>query len=275
MDPVNGIDLIDLPCESLGECPIKRAVGLAPGLPSSVILKQAVELGLWQIVQKTSPRLDSDLRTASLMLSHPKQFLDFPISSILTPSSVNLESEIAIRGFDFEFEAGNQKNVALESFALYWKPVLNQIAYDDAFLVADELLSNALFNAPFANPEAKSNSIPRTGSDLLDMRLRPGRLIAGRDKDYLIIGCEDSYGSLNPVALIRRLSQFFESDTPPKPLSGPGGAGLGTFMIYNSCASFYIGVKSDSKTVICASIPLRGGKRLRMEMKKGLHVFRT
>jgi hypothetical protein len=267
------IKLIDLPCDPESLVIPHLSIGLAPGFAPGRVLRQAIELNLSNIVQKFSPRYEADIESSKVMLCRPQDYFDFPVSTILSPGRVSEMREEELKGFQFNFQRGSQKESALIDLGNYLAPLLNGSAISDCLLIADELFSNAVFNAPYAAQNAQSNEVPRDDESVLHRPLKTGQLFAGSDENYLVIGCRDEYGTLDPRALIHRLSNTYQNNENRTVREGPGGAGLGTLMIFNACSGFYVGARQGSHSVLCAVIMRKGGMRRRMESPKSLHLL--
>jgi len=55
--------------------------------------------------------------------------------------------------------------------------------------------------------------------------------------------------------------------------SGAGGAGIGSYLIFNSSASYFAEVKVQSHTIVCCTVPLGMSSRARLNIAKNLHFF--
>ena len=119
-----------------------------------------------------------------------------------------------------------------------------------AMLVADELLSNAVHNAPVDSARGHyRKDLPRdTELDLDDKHAV--RLRWGCDARYLAIEVTDQFGSLDRDTILRSLAK---SDVRE---SG-GGAGMGIALAYRSCDHLVFNLSAGAKTEIIALIDVR------------------
>jgi hypothetical protein len=119
-----------------------------------------------------------------------------------------------------------------------------------ARLVADELISNAVHNAPV---DAQGNHIHKnTRRDIeieLDKR-HAVRLRWGCDARYLALEVNDQFGSLDRDTILRALAKTAISD------SG-AGAGMGISLSYRSCDHLVFNLSPGKRTEIIALIDVR------------------
>jgi DNA-binding response OmpR family regulator len=119
-----------------------------------------------------------------------------------------------------------------------------------AMLVADELISNAVHNAPVDTSGAhvrkelaRDLEIELGGRDAVTLRW-------GCDARYLAIEVNDQYGSLDRDTILRSLAK---SDVRE---SG-GGAGMGISLSYRSCDHLVFNLSPGRRTEIIALIDVR------------------
>ena len=119
-----------------------------------------------------------------------------------------------------------------------------------AMLVADELLSNAVHNAPVdAAGVHFRRDLPRDTAIELDERHQV-RLRWGCDARYLAIEVTDTFGSLDREMILGSLTK---SDVRE---SG-GGAGMGIALAYRSCDHLVFNLAPGKRTEIVALIDVR------------------
>jgi hypothetical protein len=119
-----------------------------------------------------------------------------------------------------------------------------------AMLVADELVSNAVHNAPidaagehFRKDVARDIEIDLAGRDTVQLRW-------GCDARYLAIEVTDQFGSLDKDTILKSLAR---SDIRE---SG-GGAGMGIALCYRSCDHLVFNLSLGRRTEIIALIDVR------------------
>lgn len=119
-----------------------------------------------------------------------------------------------------------------------------------AMLVTDELLSNAVHNAPVdANGEHYRRDLPRDGELELDERHQV-RLRWGCDARYLAIEVTDAFGSLDRDTILESLGKNDVRDEG-------GGAGMGITLAYRSCDHLVFNLAPGVRTEIIALIDVR------------------
>jgi hypothetical protein len=119
-----------------------------------------------------------------------------------------------------------------------------------AMLVADELISNAVHNAPIdAAGVHYRKDLPRDGELDLDDRHRV-TLRWGCDARYVAIEVSDSFGSLDRDTILRSLA------TSDVRATG-GGAGMGIALAYRSCDHLVFNLAPGRRTEIIALIDVR------------------
>lgn len=119
-----------------------------------------------------------------------------------------------------------------------------------AMLVADELISNAVHNAPV---DAKGVHIRRDLPRDIDMPLEGKdsvRLRWGCDARYVAIEVADQYGSLDRETILGALAKQDVRDTG-------GGAGMGIALAYRSCDHLVFNLAPGKRTEIIALVDVR------------------
>lgn len=125
-----------------------------------------------------------------------------------------------------------------------------------ATLIADELLSNALYNAP----------VDEQGRHHRGEEVRHGaRALAGRDEvrlryacdaRYLAIEVTDLYGSLDRKTILRCLAKA-GGRAPEKVSMDTRGAGIGLATVYGTCNHLVFNLEPGVRTEVIALIDVR------------------
>ena len=119
-----------------------------------------------------------------------------------------------------------------------------------AMLVADELISNAVHNAPIDGDGVHyRKDLPRDGELELDARHRV-QLRWGCDARYLAIEVNDGFGTLDRETILGALARNDIRD------SG-GGAGMGIALAYRSCDHLVFNLAPGTRTEVIALIDVR------------------
>lgn len=119
-----------------------------------------------------------------------------------------------------------------------------------AMLVADELMSNAVHNAPIDSAGVHyRKELPRSTDFELDTRHQV-RLRWGCDARYLAIEVTDRFGTLDRDTILRSLARNDVRE------SG-GGAGMGIALAYRSCDHLVFNLAPGERAEIIALIDVR------------------
>jgi hypothetical protein len=119
-----------------------------------------------------------------------------------------------------------------------------------AAVIADELLTNALYTAPvdadgrrFRLHEARDQRRALTGRDAITVRW-------GTDARYLALEVGDRWGTLDPTAVAPRLASGAGKATET-------GGGMGMLLVYACCTQLVIGTAPSQRTEVIALLDLR------------------
>ena len=256
--------------------PTNRAsIGLGESLPPEDVLRFATDHGFQHICQKNGFNFERDLLSAELLVADPEAYFLHPVSTILKPEAIGAESDRALTAIDQRFDSSAQKRAILEQVGKHLESKgLAQTLIEDAQAVADELVTNAVFNAPFVDPITYVNpGLSRTETEIKLKGGRFGRLILAHDETQMVIGCEDPYGSLNLESYLSKIRATYLRGPAATMNFGSGGAGLGSYIIFNAGASLFFGVKQSRVTLMCCSLPMRLSYKKRVLLPKHLHWF--
>lgn len=140
-----------------------------------------------------------------------------------------------------------------------------------ATLVADELLSNAIHNAPL-DPTGRHylRDEPRDAHRALEARERP-QLRWGYDGRYVAIEVTDQWGTVDGDELRGSIGKLADRGSSPRP--GPGGAGLGVAMAYQASSAMIFNLAPGRATQALALIDLRARPDGRRALIPGFHLF--
>lgn len=266
-------NLIDIPGHLQTGVIYDDAIGVGDGIEPRTVVDFAKSFNLRQIVQTSAHDHELELKTSELMLKKPDLFLNFPVSSILDPESVGTARENEVRSYSRQFLNANEKSQILEEIRVHCLDISkSESLVADICLAADELITNAIYNAPHVLYAQPGPGAPRTAEHGQSPDLRPGEIFIGASGTRLILGCADAYGSLNPNHLINRLKSCYDNGVAESVNFGTGGAGIGTFIIFQSASSLYIGVAQSQRTVICCAFSLERRPKVRAAVPKNLHI---
>lgn len=252
----------------------KPAILVTDDLPPEAVLLHAINHGFTQIVQEGCVDFEKEINSSALMLSEPDTFFSCPISSILQPEQASPEAEKRLRHFNQEFSKARQKQDILSNLKNHLDQKVRSSSYIAEILnVADELVTNAIFNAPFSRQNGLDKSVDRRNQSVEMHPGKNGRFFFGADDSRMVVGCLDPYGSLQPHRLFEKVVACYQTGLAANMNMGAGGAGIGAFMIYNSSASYYAYVKKDMATLVCCVWPVNMSSKRRALLPKNLHYI--
>ncbi|MCB0386335.1 MAG: hypothetical protein KDD43_13160, partial [Bdellovibrionales bacterium] len=263
----------------LGLCPQvsaigNRALGLTDVEDSGAVLDFAMG-GVQHICQIKGVFFNQEVLAAAQMLVSPQDYLNFPVSALLRPGSCSENTEQELCSFTLGFCGSSEKDQVLERFRQWARTVAKSGSFiDEIGNVADELVMNAIYNAPFLDSQGVREDVSLDSAEVKGGRGRETILFAGILEKQLVIGCRDDWGTLKVGKLLQRIKGTLERGVAENMnMDGSGGAGIGSYMVYNAGVSYYAGVDVGKRTVVCCKVPLGMSNRKRSEEPKNLHFF--
>ncbi|MGZ3721575.1 MAG: hypothetical protein ACXVA9_01510 [Bdellovibrionales bacterium] len=248
-------------------------VGIGDALEPEALLNFAVDSGLNHICQKTGHLFDEEIKSSNCIIESDQNFFSYPAGTILTPHDLSPQSERALIASDTTFTNSNQKQEILGNItAAVQGRALSQTILDDVIAVADEFFTNAIFNAPFVDMNTHKN--PGLSRHSLEIKFedgKQGRMFLAIDANRLVIGCEDPYGSLDLNRYLSKVRSTYQRGPAAAINFGPGGAGIGSYIIFNAGSSLYFGVWPGHTTLLCCVIPIGLSNRKRIQLSKHVH----
>lgn len=236
------------------------------------VLELALSPGVSHVCQNENPFQTTDMLTAELMQKDPKTFMKSPVTSILNPLGANTADENSSVTWKRDFSKAKEKKSALQDLKNEMaKRKVNNSTATDILLIADELFTNAVFNAPFATETMRSPKVSRADNTI---SMRPGdhgTLFMACNDERIILGCRDPYGQLRIESLLTRIRDCYKEGVANKMNFGDGGAGIGSFMIFDSVSNYYAAVDKAKATLLTVCIPLKMSSRKRSEVFKNIH----
>ncbi len=124
-------------------------------------------------------------------------------------------------------------------------------------LVADELLSNALYNAPVDERGVRTRiDEPRHSPRKLEGRDKV-RLRHACDGRYLAIEVADGFGSLERSTILSNLARAVNVGAPDKVQWTRAGAGMGLGLVYSCCTHLVFNIAVGRRTEVIALLDVR------------------
>ena len=242
--------------------------------PAATILQMFLNKKIRHFVQKSNLDHAKEIALAQKMAKDPNKYFSFPLSAIFGHENPCEESEKKLQGVFFEISSPGDKFSVLAKIENYTKGLTkaSSLLYE-VLNTADELYTNAIFNAPYMDFKNENQGIERDFRNVMvDSNKRP-QMFAGHDGSRMVLGCKDQFGTLNVEKLLARIKKCYESDLANVINYSSGGAGIGAFMIFESAASVYIGVKQGIQTLVCCSFAYKLSSVSRSQLPKNLHIY--
>lgn len=127
-------------------------------------------------------------------------------------------------------------------------------------LIAEEMLMNAIFDAP----------VDERGSHLYAAMNRNDKVLLKQDEAAILsykyrekqfwLNIRDSFGSIMPSVLLKYLKKNSKGDAYHQSAQQQGGAGLGLYMIWKSATTLFLRVKPGQETLFSCSVDSRPKK---------------
>ena len=138
--------------------------------------------------------------------------------------------------------------------------------------VVDELVTNAIYNAPRTEEgEPKYARLSRRESVVLEEH-EVGELQFACDGAYIAIAQVDPFGSLTRDTVVSYLNRCLIKG-PDQLSDASGGAGIGLFRVFQSLSKFIINIHPGLRTEVITLIDLRLNMRRFRQAAKSFHIF--
>jgi hypothetical protein len=222
--------------------------------------------GFSHICQSKGHEYGLELDSVDRLMAKPESFFDNNVEATLGQGT---------RLFERQFSQISEKASMLADITKSWESFsLPKSFSDELILVIDELFTNAIFNAPVVDLKTQNN--PGLSRQRTDVGMHPGKfgkISLAYDRSRLVVSCSDPYGTLNLNTYLQKVLATYEVGADYSMNFGAGGAGIGSFIIFNSASSLYFGVKPGIETLISCVFPLHLSGKKRAMLPKHLHCI--
>lgn len=150
---------------------------------------------------------------------------------------------------------------------------VNQTLVAEVLLVADEMVSNAIFNAPFVPLDNQRSGIDRKSNVLSENFTELAQFKLFLSDTTILVSCVDFFGRLNIGAFLQRILDCYDQGLAKKMNMGHGGAGIGSHMMYHHSMGMYLAVQKEHATCVACAFPRSLSSRKREGLAKTLHIF--
>lgn len=228
--------------------------------------------GCNHLVQKSQAETMRELRAALLIEKNPEIFFEYPLAVTLSGRKPSEEVERSLTLIEWQFSTLAEKEPIIEDVEkLFDQTRLNKSLRDDVSMAANELACNVLFNAPCEKGINTRNLQTTIGAAQTSLKV-PAVMKIGAYRGFMALTCIDHYGSLLPERIFEKLKSCV-TQGPGESINfeDRGTAGIGCYMVFNACTSFYMAVKGGRYTQFCALFPLAASAKERELKGKNLH----
>lgn len=236
-------------------------IGIGASLEPADVIRLTTEKNFHHVVQKDGLSFDTEMAVARTMSTNLQAFMDHPVQTILGLSEVDAGH---LPSMHIKASVDERKSNTIEQFEAYLQALSGvRPIREEAIMIADELYTNG---AKLGFDPARLSK----GAKLV----RPGivEFFARTDGLRLVLGVRDSYGTLKFEQVLSRIAACFQHGMAGSIKQGEGGAGIGSFMVFNACVSYYAGVERGKRTVVCVSLPVGISRREGNALPKNIHL---
>lgn len=227
-----------------------------------------IDSGFQHVVQVEREDFAQELLASSLMAIRPAAFQKNPIPFFLSDFQPEMMSD-PDRNLAMKFHKSSQKSMLLDWLGVFLQANPQTFAIHDLCLqAADEMLTNAFFNAP-VRPSGKRpfQKLPRdTEAEIPSSQ--SATLFATVSSRKMIVGCVDTFGSFSHSGLLDHLRNNFSQDSI-RTREGQSGSGLGLRYLIENAANFYLLCHQGKSSLVACGFVLEG---LKANMTKSKHM---
>jgi hypothetical protein len=210
-----------------------------------------------------------ELRLACNMIQNGKHLNEKPMQVLLKELNgyTGWSKELVIK-----FSQATDKQDVMNKIVEFMQHVpKSRVMHTDALAIADEFFTNAIFHSPSNSPSEKQQPALRERGVSLSNGVQ-ARLIVAHNDEGLFVGTEDPFGSLNLSAVFNRYQKCFEQGIGQSMNMGPGGAGIGLFMLYNLSVSMVFCVQHQRSSFLGCFLPLGKSLKQKDTFGKCIHI---
>lgn len=265
------VEILDIDIDDHNNCDPRNTIFVGHKTKMKNILEVFQKQNIEHFVQVDRSDFFYDLFAACVMLKKPTAFISNPLPFFTTNFNMKAEEKDAVRSATFTFSCSDEKSQLLQSITEFLEENQKTANFlEAAHTIADELIMNAMFNAP-VNLDGQPLFMNKDRLDTVTLpHGKKAKIFLTHDSRRLLIGCEDPYGSVNRFKLLSQLVKVHK-DTASAPSLGIGGAGLGCKMMIDHSCGFHVVVKKNAKTLVCCALPLGVSFRAAEKFSKNLH----
>ena len=231
-----------------------QGIGVADGLTSAQVIELARTRGLRHLLHREGSAFATELALAKRMIGRPEDFFADPVGSLLGTSDGD--------EFIYRCSHGGRKSDFLTGFESYLRSLSGvRRARENAMMIADELFTNGAKHAFPTRRISLAKSIGKL------------EFVAHVVGDRLAISCTDSFGLLDVQAPLEGIARCLEHGVGNAIRNGPGGAGIGSFLVFSASTSYCLAVDPGKRSTICCAVPISARAHEGESLPKNLHIL--
>jgi hypothetical protein len=235
----------------------KNTILISQSIEPKDVAALASRNGLSNIVQRDAANFDQEFILAQMMHEDPMKFLDDPLAAIIggQPNPQQL--------FTFSCIAGVGRDEFLDRLmAFVERRTKAGTLTEELRVAADELFTNGARNSESEDPVERAKYTTKI------------EIIAYIDATRLVLLCADRYGLLIIPKLLKGIDGCYTNGVSGSiRQDSTQGAGIGSYMIFNTCSSYYIGVQRGVRTIVGCAFQTVPRLRDRTEIAKNIHIL--
>lgn len=249
--------------------PPEQCISLSSHESPFQTVSQMVKTGVWQIVQTGHRNTEDRVRLAARLIQRPDEFLSDPAAQIFSSKQANPKRS-HYKERRWEFRSSSEKNALKRELLDFAKlapgirPILPSIDY-----IADELITNAIYNAPFGE---SGMTLDRSTAVVLDPHMM-AQMIVAYDQEKIFVGCLDLFGSLNCDLLLKKLFKAYKIGISKAMNMGSGGAGIGIIRMIELAKEIFAVVEEGKRTVVGCTFLLGKASSKIVNSSKNFHFL--
>jgi hypothetical protein len=228
-----------------------------------------------------------------------KLLRDEPLDHVITDEDVPDESELVVTSgklmsgdlfglekylswgaavHEIEVKTSEEKRAAVHRVAGYSEGIgARRTTVARIESVVDELLMNAMYDAPAAHRKAENGRLSRgTGVPPGPATPGGGLLRYGCDGRYFAVSVTDRFGMLEKKVILDSLMRArSERGRPLQPTPNSAGAGLGLYLVMSSVTRFIVNLDPGKRTEVVCLLDLRAQGKEATSCARSMHIFTT
>ena len=227
--------------------------------------------GYEHVLYSSRKDFGAQLFASCLMSKRPDTFTENPIPYFFHGFSPLIEDANRETNFIRHFDRSEEKPFLINELGQFFKQdrALRNIE-DICLQAADEMISNALYNAPVGTTgERLYQTVPRD-VDVSLPRGKKAKLFSCFTSQKVVIGCEDLFGSLDRPTILNRLVEIY-ANKQVSPIMCTAGAGMGLKFMIENCANFYMFGENKKRSIVACTFLLEG-RRKNIGQANHLHI---